>query len=594
MNKCHSFKNKIVSIIIALFLSLNVFGINLKKFEDQLRFTLTLSVSGVQIEENNKRIIEICKELTNEYKNKQNIDALMFLMFFEIARKENGLNLNQKINNLLYVINKCDKKNVKLIAFANYVLSSLLIENTSGEIALGYSKNVLNLLKKNPDLQLEKLTYNQIGLINFEMKEFQTAKSNFTKAYKIDKNSSNFFLATMLSNVSACEYQTKKYIETETAIKEVIKLLSNAKSDKEQKYLAFIKGNLGSLYKKMNQNEISKENLWYEINYYCSRKLFLPFLNESFNDLLDFYLKEENPKKLNELVSIINTHGKNQIELTAIFDYKKLLLKYYNKIGNQEKTSIISEEIIDLQEKLKEDDQDKIKKVNSTFYSNKIDFINSTFNNEEIILNTELHQKRIINYSIISFTILISFSLLYVLKQRNLKLKNIQLINHQTTEIENAKRVIVEKELKLKKEMVSNLSIFLNLKTETEKAFLKNFKDLKRKKNQDIESVFGELQSSVIKLMNIDNTHLNILATIENENAEIIEKINTKFPILNKLECQLCSYFRLGLNSKEISLIVNLTPGTVRVYKVKIKQKLNLSEDQNLNLYLQEQDEFLI
>ena len=57
---------------------------------------------------------------------------------------------------------------------------------------------------------------------------------------------------------------------------------------------------------------------------------------------------------------------------------------------------------------------------------------------------------------------------------------------------------------------------------------------------------------------------------------------------------KLCSYFRLGLNSKEISSIANLTSGTVRVYKVKIKQKLNLSEDQNLNLYLQEQDDFRI
>jgi DNA-binding NarL/FixJ family response regulator len=174
-----------------------------------------------------------------------------------------------------------------------------------------------------------------------------------------------------------------------------------------------------------------------------------------------------------------------------------------------------------------------------------------------------------------------------------LKLKNIELINKQTREIDNAKRTIVEKELKLKKEMVSNLSIFLNLKSETEKAFLKNIKDLKRKKDQDPESIFRELQTSVISLMNLDKANLEILSTIEQENTDLIEEIHIKFPFLNKLECQLCSYFRLGLNSKEISSITNLTPGTIRVYKVKIKQKLNLNEDQNLNEFLQSQEEFL-
>jgi biopolymer transport protein ExbB/TolQ len=594
MNKSNSFKNKLTLILISSFLSLKVFGIDLKKYEDQLRLSMNLSVAGSQIEENDKKINEICYELNKEYKKNNNSDALMFLKFFETARKENSLNLNQKINNLLYIINKCDKKNVKLIAYANYGLSSLLIQNNSGEIALEYSNNVLNLLKVEPNLELKKLTYNQIGLIKLQMRDFQNAKINFFKAYNTDKNSTNFYLATALSNIAACEFETKNYKEAEKLFQKGINLLSNSKSEAEQKYLALLKGNLGSISKKMNKNEIAKENLWYEINFFCSRNLFLPFVNESFNDLLDIYLEEGNSSKINEIILIINKHGKNQTELNSIFDYKKLLLKYYKKIGNQYMSQIIAEEIIDLQEKIKEDVQNKTKKVNSTFYSNKIDFINSTFKNEEIIFSKELQQKKIINYSITIFTILLSFSLLYILKQRNLKLKNIELINKQTSEIDNAKRTIVEKELKLKKEMVSNLSIFLNLKTETEKAFLKNIKDLKRKKDQDPENIFRELQTSVISLMNLDKANLEILSTIDQENTDLIEKIHIKFPFLSKLECQLCSYFRLGLNSKEISSITNLTPGTIRVYKVKIKQKLNLNEEQNLNLYLQEQDDFRI
>lgn len=593
MKKYNSLK-KISISLICIFISLNVFGRDLKKYEDQLRLSMNLTVAGSQINENDKKINEICFELKREFKKNKNVDALMLLKFFETARKENSLNLNQKINNLLYIINKSDKKNIKLIAYANYGLASLLIQNNSGEIALEYNKNVLNLLRQEPDLELKKLTFNQMGLIKLQMKDFQNAKIYFYKAFKTDKNSSNFFSATILSNIAACDFETKNYLKAGKLFKQGIALLSSSKSETELKYLAILKGNLGSINQKIKNNEIAKENLWYEIDYFCSRNLFLPFLNESFNDLLDIYLSESNPQKLDELINIINKHGKNQTELNAIFEYKKLLLKYYKKIGNQRLSQLTAEEIIDLQQKIKEDVQNNTKKVNSSFYSNKIDFINSTFNNEEIIFNKELQQKKIVNYSIIIFTILISLSLLYLLKQRNLKLKNIELINRQTSEIDNAKRTIVEKELKLKKEMVSNLSIFLNLKTETEKAFLKNFKELKRKKNQDPENIFRELQNSVINLMNVDKSNLDILNTIEQENTDLIEKIQLKFPFLNKLECQLCSYFRLGLNSKEISSITNLTSGTIRVYKVKIKQKLNLSEEHNLNQYLQEQNDFRI
>jgi len=577
------------SLTLGVFLfSFNLFGFNFKEIEDQLNITMTLSIDGAHIAENEKKISEICNELSSEYEKNKSVDALMLLKFFETARKENPLHLNQKINNLLYIINKCDKKHVNLIAYANYGLAGLLIQNGSNENALQYINNVLALLRQKKNIELEKLTYNQNGILQLNMNDYINAKSSFYKAFKLDQNSPPFFQATVLSNIAACDFVMKDFQNAEKLFRQAITLLVKNPGQLEQKYTAFLKGNLGSTCLKLGKKEQAIENLWYEINYFSSRKLFLPFLNESFNDLLTIYLENSDDDELNKLLQMIHFHGKNQKDPVAIFSYKELLLKYYKTIGDKNRTLSVLEEMMELQQKIKEDDQKKTNKINSTFYSNKIDFINSKFKNEELLFNNELKQKKTINYTIILFSILIGFSLLYLLKQRNLKLKNIELTNRQTIEIENAKRIIVEKELKLKKEMVANLSIFLTIKTETEKAFLKKLKELKGKKNQDAEDIFRELQNNIIALMNLEKLNLEILNTVELDNADIIEKINLKFPVLNKLECKLCSYFQLALSSKEISLITDLTPGTIRVYKAKIKQKLKLNEEQSLNDYLQE------
>jgi DNA-binding CsgD family transcriptional regulator len=48
----------------------------------------------------------------------------------------------------------------------------------------------------------------------------------------------------------------------------------------------------------------------------------------------------------------------------------------------------------------------------------------------------------------------------------------------------------------------------------------------------------------------------------------------------------MCSYFKLHLKSKEIAQIESITNGTVRVYKNKIKHKIGLDTEKNLNDYL--------
>lgn len=70
-------------------------------------------------------------------------------------------------------------------------------------------------------------------------------------------------------------------------------------------------------------------------------------------------------------------------------------------------------------------------------------------------------------------------------------------------------------------------------------------------------------------------------------------KINVKenllnlFPNLTEQEVMLCTYIINGISTSEISLMLNLSNGTVRVYKNKLKTKLNVPSEMSLRQYLE-------
>ena len=131
-------------------------------------------------------------------------------------------------------------------------------------------------------------------------------------------------------------------------------------------------------------------------------------------------------------------------------------------------------------------------------------------------------------------------------------------------------REILEKDILLQRGKIKNLHMNLNLKIETEKAFLENLKKIKKSKNIDAEETVKDLFFKINNLLQIDEK--NTVNESSAENKEFMEKLSAIFPFLSEQDLKLCAYFRLNLSSKEISLLENITPGSVRVYKTKIKE----------------------
>ncbi|HWS01064.1 MAG TPA: PAS domain-containing protein [Prolixibacteraceae bacterium] len=64
-------------------------------------------------------------------------------------------------------------------------------------------------------------------------------------------------------------------------------------------------------------------------------------------------------------------------------------------------------------------------------------------------------------------------------------------------------------------------------------------------------------------------------------------RLNGKFPKLTVKDQRLCAYLLLGLSTKELAGLTNITPESAEIGRIRLRKKLGLSRIQNLNSFLQ-------
>lgn len=65
-------------------------------------------------------------------------------------------------------------------------------------------------------------------------------------------------------------------------------------------------------------------------------------------------------------------------------------------------------------------------------------------------------------------------------------------------------------------------------------------------------------------------------------------RLKTKYPSLTIRDQRISAYIRLGLSTKEISNLLNITPESAEITRVRLRKKLRLERNENLTSFLQE------
>lgn len=107
-------------------------------------------------------------------------------------------------------------------------------------------------------------------------------------------------------------------------------------------------------------------------------------------------------------------------------------------------------------------------------------------------------------------------------------------------------------------------------------------------KEDDMEKLKGAIRKAIKS--NAINKHewQTFEANLNQVHNEFIASLTRKFPALTSKDIKLCVYLKMNLSSKEIAPLMNITFRGVELHRYRLRKKLALSPEENLNKFMLE------
>lgn len=75
----------------------------------------------------------------------------------------------------------------------------------------------------------------------------------------------------------------------------------------------------------------------------------------------------------------------------------------------------------------------------------------------------------------------------------------------------------------------------------------------------------------------------HLLLELESSNSRFQHKLKNRHPALTPHDLRLCTYLKSNLSTKEIALLLNITPDSVKKAKHRLRKKLRLTPDEHFS-----------
>ncbi len=468
-----------------------------------------------------------------------------------------------------------------VITDVNFSLA-LHFENYSSNLSFYYlNQSIENELKIKNSKSLPHL-YHVKGRLYYNEKKYDKANEYFTKALKLYAPDQYLYISSMYNNFGLVYIKKDESNNAIQEFKKALEILTKKKNMTHQEHLFFlhISENLAEAYiKNGNRNEAQAllENLF---NQNKNREDLVRDLVIICKDLYGVYKSDQNTGKMNVIIDYLKNSEKKSPDFDTRLLISETLTDYYFNLKNYNEAKVYHFKTLQIKDEMIADNKEMMGYLNEALNKTIIKNINQKYDNE-------IHSQKVQRSWIILIGIIIISFLTYFFISTFKKRKIEKEMNAQQKTISDQKELILQQNLKLQEEKIRNLHLNLNIKQETAKAFLEKIKKARKSNLNNPESILKELYFDLNNLINIDKRNIDFTEQNSVENQNFIKKLSEQYPILSEQELQLCVYFRLNLSAKEISMLEKITDGSVRVYKSKIKSKMNIPKEKSIEESLQ-------
>lgn len=510
-----------------------------------------------------------------------------FLMYKYVLLNEKitkNDNYYQIIHDILYISNKARNSNRYLYMMSLYQFSSQLKP---------YNKvKAHQLMLTVNQLQKEFKTKHVENEINAYLGNYYfTEKKDYKKAIYFWGKSSNYLIitknkytihkaASMLNNIAIAYNALGNHQKTIEITEQALQLLKNSNGQKDLLVKNLLNSNIGGYAFKENKIEEAKERTLPFYNFCFTNKNFFNEIPSLANRLIKIYSLQHQPEAIHLIINDLNRTIYILDRADDKYEFCKVIYDYYLSINDVKNINKYGKLLINFQDEKLINFKQQSTIINEQMTNSAIESIENTY----VLEAKNEKQKNILVYSILSFVSIILVAFYFVKRKNNL---NQEKINEQEEQLEIIETDLIRTQQKQQQEKMLALQMNINLKNASASAFNDKLKELKRKKDINPEELLKELQLQINNLLSIDKKNSVLLTDdSESEKKEFYNQLKMLHPELTTQDLQLCSYYRMNLSAKEIATIEGITPGSARVYKNKLKNKLGLSQYDSVNQYL--------
>ena len=460
----------------------------------------------------------------------------------------------------------------------------LYLNYNSDEDALHYLLQSLDLTKQYGIDELLNSIYNNIGIVYSSNRDFDEAEKYFSEALQLSRQREEpEKVAINLINLGVLKSEQQAIDEANDYYQQALRMFQDLGDTTNT---AMVLNNIGS-------------NLYDEGVYAEAEEYFQQALSLANKDLARFYRPSfqlnyaKTAYQFQEYDSalVYLQHALDTIlmvrDIERIIEANHWLAKTFDQKNAHDIAQQYYEESLNWKDSLlNEKNQVWVSEMQMRYEFGKQE-------KEIEFLQEKARQTKMIWGGIFLAVAIVSSLLFYSLRAKNTNLKQRNIIlqkEQEVTNLEMARSQLQQEKLTQKleaknRELASKALHLLN-KNEilTDVTTLLDQIDVQHQTAN--ANLVRNAKRTITRNINLDEQWKDFKIHFEKVHAGFFTRLVEEFPNLSQTDLRLCAYLLINLDSKEIAQIANISPDSVRKRKQRLREKLNLTKDQDIRLLL--------
>ncbi len=162
-----------------------------------------------------------------------------------------------------------------------------------------------------------------------------------------------------------------------------------------------------------------------------------------------------------------------------------------------------------------------------------------------------------------------------------------RLLVEEKLKTRNQEKQLLDMELEHKKKDLADMALSLSQKKQQAEELYSRVKQVENSRGKQRQKEIRNLKEELQSQQYVDKKLEHLQQNIDTLSSAFYDKLQKSFPELSKTEVKLSSFIKLNLTTSQIAQLQNITPNSVKMSRYRLKKKLGLDTDQNLDEFLQ-------